>query len=312
MRDAAAHIASDGQGAPLPAAVAADRAAASRFTSVSVTYNSAEIIGAALRALPEGVAAVVVDNASRDSIEAAVREARPDARLVRMERNLGFGAANNRGASEAATEFLLILNPDLRLRDGALAGLAAALDARADLAAVAPDLFRRHDGETGPVETHMLSGACMAVRRAAFEAVGGFDENIFLYFEDDDLSLRLRKAGWKIAEVPGLAVDHDGGSSTAPSEDSAAERAWLWGGACAYFAAKHADLPEGRKAARKIRSYRIRRWTNLVLLNFRGARHCARLAAGAAAVRRHGPATMRNNAFTGGPARWRGGAAQAA
>lgn len=63
-----------------------------------------------------------------------------------------------------------------------------------------------------------LSGACLLVRREAFEAVGGFDEAFFMYFEDVDLGRRLRSAGWENHYVPGAEVVHMGARST--SQDS--------------------------------------------------------------------------------------------
>jgi len=66
-------------------------------------------------------------------------------------------------------------------------------------------------------EAGWLSGACLLVRRAAFDQVGGFDEGYFMYFEDVDLGFRLGKAGWKNVYVPAAEVVHVGGHSTSTS-----------------------------------------------------------------------------------------------
>ncbi|GAA0999355.1 glycosyltransferase family 2 protein [Subtercola frigoramans] len=74
---------------------------------------------------------------------------------------------------------------------------------------------KSHSAQTEPVQSGWLSGACMLVRRAAFEQVGGFDDRFFMYFEDVDLGERIGNAGWKVLYVPTATVGHAGGTSTA-------------------------------------------------------------------------------------------------
>ena len=192
---------------------------------------------------------VVVDNASSDGSAAMLRESFPDCRLLALTGNVGFGAANNRAAEAAAGDQLLLLNSDAWLDDGALARLEAALAADPRLALAAPEL-RYPDGrrqfawapETGVFgealqmlrnrfERHgwahrtpprwlrpvlgpgWFSAACVLLRRTAFEAVGGFDERFFMYFEDVDLSRRIRLAGWRLASVDDAVAYHVKGGS---------------------------------------------------------------------------------------------------
>jgi len=65
----------------------------------------------------------------------------------------------------------------------------------------------------GPIDVSMVSGACMAIGREAFESLGGFDERYFMYFEDADLCRRVTAAGWPIRYLPKAEVDHIGGAS---------------------------------------------------------------------------------------------------
>lgn len=100
-----------------------------------------------------------------------------------------------------------------------------------------PDTFYKGP----PAQAEALAGACMMVRRAAFEALGGFDEGYFLYSEDVDLCRRIRDHGWEIWYVPGGKVEHfTGGSRRTPnplvvaeSHRSAARYARRWHGAAA-------------------------------------------------------------------------------
>jgi GT2 family glycosyltransferase len=195
---------------------------------------------------------VVVDNASADGSADAVENEFPEARLIRNRKNVGFSCANNQALREARAAYVLILNSDAELTPGALPALAALLDARPRLAAVGPRTLSA-DGTVqasfGPAltplaewrqrrlvrgvkrrdpvalaevaaragvehEPEWLSGSCLLARKAALDSIGGFDEGFFLYEEDVDLCLRLRRAGWNILFTPAAAVVHHLGRST--------------------------------------------------------------------------------------------------
>lgn len=217
-----------------------------------VNHNGGDVLPTCLRHLAEQQDdfhdIVLVDNASSDgSADAAGREAErlglDQMTLLRLESNVGFGAANNRAAEVAQGDRLLLLNSDAWPRSGCLPRLEKALDADPRLALAAPHLVYEDGspqfhwapttgvfGEAvqkarnlfeGQSWVHHLrfptrgwySAACVLQRRDAFEAIGGFDEEFFLYFEDVDLSLRLRDAGWKLRTVSGAEAVHMKGGS---------------------------------------------------------------------------------------------------
>ncbi len=196
---------------------------------------------------------VLADNGSTDgSVEQA--EHRPGVRLLRTGGNLGFGTAANRGAAviDPAAEFLLIVNPDVVLHPGSIDALVAS--ARRHPAAgtfgpaiLAPDgelypsarrlptlwlgaghaflgwiwptnpwtrEYRAENTEVCDRTAGWLSGSCLLVRRKAFEAIHGFDERYFMYFEDVDLGLRMQRAGWQNRYIPDAVVTHIGGHAT--------------------------------------------------------------------------------------------------
>jgi GT2 family glycosyltransferase len=224
---------------------------------IIVSYNSAAVLPGCLDAIPAGIPVVVVDNASADS-SAALAEAR-GATVLRQNLNLGFGTACNRGAAAAPGADLLFLNPDARPEAGALDRLAATLAAFPDAGAVGPllhgddgrpglrDGSPLHDRPTGPRLPlpegpccwPLLTGAALLVRRAAFDALGGFDEAIFLYHEDDDLSLRLRQAGWSLLVEPRARVFHEPARSSPPSFAAIRAREAHAARALRYVSAKH-------------------------------------------------------------------------
>ena len=245
-----------------------EAAAPHRVTLVTVAYNSMTVLPAMLASVPVGTPIVIVDNSPYADPALDALADRHGARLVRPGRNLGFGAGCNAGAAGAATEFLMFLNPDATLAPGALDALAMALDANPHAVAANPRIadasgraaFKRRSvllprrawlppGWPGSDrEVPVLSGAALFVRRVAFEAVGGFDPVIFLYHEDDDLSLRLARECGALLFVRGALATHQGGTSTERSPATAAFKARAMGESRVYAARKH-GLPLPRALA---------------------------------------------------------------
>ncbi|MCY1128189.1 glycosyltransferase family 2 protein [Frigidibacter sp. RF13] len=230
-----------------------------RTTIVSVCHNSLAVLPAMLASVPVGMPVVLVDNASADP-EGVERYASPvGARVIRNPDNRGFGVACNIGASEANTEFVMFLNPDAALEPGCIAAVEEAMDRFPRASALNPRIleadgrpyFKRRSvllprRERMPRgwpeadrEVTVLSGAALMVRRADFEAVGGFDPKIFLYHEDDDLSLRLRAERGPLMFIRSAAVRHAGGGSSPRSAEMAAFKAWHMGRSRVYAARKH-------------------------------------------------------------------------
>jgi N-acetylglucosaminyl-diphospho-decaprenol L-rhamnosyltransferase len=223
------------------------------FSVVTVTHNSGDVVLEMVAALPEAAELVLVDNASSDGVAGRVRALRPSAVVLELSTNDGFGAGCNVGARAASGEVVIFLNPDCRPRPGALEALARAaaespgsvfgptlLDADGVLRHQlrrrsrpsheilelmpswrrwAPDRARRdlpaHDprySDGGDVA--YLQGACLAVDRDRFLAVGGFDEDFFLYSEEETLCETLVRAGGRCVYLPQAVVEHVGATST--------------------------------------------------------------------------------------------------
>ena len=234
---------------------------------VVVAWRSAATLPACLASVvgdPAVASVTVVDNASPD--ESASVAAALGARVVEAGRNVGFGAGCNLGAAGGAAPYVLLLNPDAAVAAGTVAGLAAVLDADPRAAAVASEVgddhvrrrfprvwraplepglagrlderwYRRHPGRA----VDWLSAAVLLVRRSALEEVGGFDERYFLYWEEVDLAVRLRRAGWELRWVPGLPAAHAAGGS------GGGRPAWAAG--LVRWAGDHARRPRLLRAA---------------------------------------------------------------
>ncbi len=201
-------------------------------TAISVAYHSKAELAVMAATLPPGVPLVVVDNAAEPGLADWATE--HGVRLIAPQQNLGFGAACNLGAAGVDSAFLFFVNPDVRLELDCLESLVAAAARLPDGAAFGP-LLRMPSGACGfkrrsaiapadrfapvglpdaPCKVPVLEGSALLIRRAAFEAVGGFDPKIFLYFEDDDLSLRLRARVGPLYLVPEAVARHRPGTSS--------------------------------------------------------------------------------------------------
>lgn len=206
-----------------------------RVTIVTVSHNSAPMLASMLPSVPPGTAVIVVDNGGEDDTAAVA--ARFGAALVRLHRNLGFGRGCNAGAARAGTEFLFFVNPDAVLEPGCVERLVGAADAHPEAPAFNPRIvnpsgrveYKRRSillpaseavarGVPSAVAAiPALAGGALFCRRAAFERVGGFDPAIFLYHEDDDLAIRLRRACGPVLFVPDAVVRHRAGHSSGRS-----------------------------------------------------------------------------------------------
>jgi N-acetylglucosaminyl-diphospho-decaprenol L-rhamnosyltransferase len=201
---------------------------------------------------------IVVDDASRDGTEQALREHFADrVSIVGLAGHRGLAHALNAGAKLGESEFVLFLNNDVLAVDGAVGALSAALIEAPNAASsggrlVDPDTRRTQAGYqprdipglaallvrvcglegrwpsnpwtgrhlTAPMDDRgvqptdrQLAGSCLMIRRAALEAVGGWDERYWFWYEDVDLALRLRSCGAALY-VPEAIFEHLGGAST--------------------------------------------------------------------------------------------------
>lgn len=181
---------------------------------------------------------IVIDNASSDDSLARAKESALDFRLIEAGANVGFAAGNNRAAREATGEWLAFLNPDAYAAADWLENLMAGADrypwadafGSAQLDAADPtkidgagDAFHilgvpyrslcGRPADRLPAADEECFAPCAAAalyRRAAFEALGGFDERFFCYSEDVDLGFRLRLAGGRCVQLSGARVLHEG------------------------------------------------------------------------------------------------------
>jgi GT2 family glycosyltransferase len=179
---------------------------------------------------------LLVDNASTDGSVEQVRACWPQVRVVEAESNLGFAAGNNLGIQRSRGRHLVLLNNDTRVRPGWLRALVDVVEHDSKVGAVTsklvfmetPDRIQNagslilSDGSGGdrgtgqldrgqfdrPEEVFAACGAAMLLSRSMLDDVGLLDPTFFAYYEDTDLSWRMRLRGWRIVYEPRAVVEH--------------------------------------------------------------------------------------------------------
>lgn len=232
---------------------------------IVVSHNTRDLLRACLASVMRAstevadVRTFVIDNASGDASAGLVRGEFPAAELIALDENIGFGPANNRGVRAGSGDYLLFLNSDAELKDGALRALVSFLDQHPNCVAVGPrldypdgqfqlscrrfptllrgfwntaGLQRRFpnlpamqmwltEGEhVSGAKVDMVSGACFLMRRDYLESIGGFDENLFLYEEEMDIMLPARRQRREVCFCAEARVIHHHGASSGEREAS--------------------------------------------------------------------------------------------
>ncbi len=195
------------------------------FDVCFVTYNSEKWLRgcvaafAALNYEKTSVRLYFADNSSSDGTVECLRKLQKEHEgvfgafeVIETGENLGFGAGSNRAAQAGNGDYVFLCNVDTEIHADALTNLQKAI-AEADEGFAAFELRQfpyEHPKFYNPItlEVTYASGACFVLRRDVFEALGGFDESLFMYAEDVDLSWRVRLAGHRIRYVPSAIIQH--------------------------------------------------------------------------------------------------------
>lgn len=227
-----------------------------------INYNTSDLLQECLHSiLVQNVdEIVVVDNASADCSVEMMKAEFPSIPLIALGKNLGFGAASNRGIKACSSEQIVLLNADTRMNSGSIQALRNYLEDHPQAAIIGPRILNPDRTlQTScfhfPTPLHIflyisglyrwiprlpvlkqrslqkmttesarpvpwILGAALAFRRETFEGLGGFDENFFMYFEEVDICYRLFSQGKQIHFVPEAEIIHVGGGSTTQTRAS--------------------------------------------------------------------------------------------
>lgn len=230
------------------------------MTAIIVSWNSAPDLPRCIASLPPD-AAVVVDNASADDSVSVARDL--GAEVIELPTNIGFAAAVNEGLSRATTPYVLLLNPDVTVGPGTIERCVSTLELDPTIGVVGPNT-RLPDGRPEPPaarrdrsavqilveslglvhlsrafdlqmvrdrtrsqDVEAINGAFMLMRTDVVRGIGGLDETVFMYLEDQDLCRRVRDAGYRVRFVANAHAVHGNGTSTARGSERQQARAYM-------------------------------------------------------------------------------------
>ena len=228
---------------------------------IIVNWNTKDLVCQCLDSLYQKVKKIemeifVVDNGSMDGSGAAVRERFPEVNLIENPINLGFAKANNQAMRLSKGKYLLLLNPDTQIKEGAIERLFSFMNAHPEAGIVGAQLLNSDGSKQNsianfpslatellnktllrwffpekfpgkerdyldPIKVDSVIGACMMVKRNAVEQVGLLDEEYFLFLEETDWCYRMKRAGWEIYHIPQAEIFHFQGKSAGAEKEKA-------------------------------------------------------------------------------------------
>jgi len=221
---------------------------------ILVNYNGADVLIDCLNSLEKFIPRdnceiIIVDNNSQDKSVDILNDKYPHIKLIKLPKNVGFGAGNNAGAKVAKGEFLFLLNTDTILESNILAHLIELMSENSDVGIIGPKLLfpdgsfqisfspeisikgefaarKLHKNAENENKLHIIEqdfqdiqevdivvGAAFFIRADLFNLLGGFDEKFFMYFEESDLCQRVRTKGYKVLYTPHVSLIHIRGYS---------------------------------------------------------------------------------------------------
>mgnify|MGYP002633811425 CR=1 FL=1 len=216
-----------------------------KVSAIVVNWNGKDVLSECLQSLLkqeyEDLEIWVSDNGSEDGSQAMLKESFPSVHLLENGKNLGFGSAVNRALEKAQGDYFLFLNNDLELNSDCVMQLVNLLESDKAIGAAIPKILYHRDAQenspnasaainsfgvvvnyTGVAYPNLVGqqdendlpltetacGGTFMFSREVYEQVGGFDEDLFLYHEDHDLSWRIRLGGWKLMVTPKSVCSH--------------------------------------------------------------------------------------------------------
>ena len=224
---------------------------------VVVCYKSSLALKSLLLSIPKESEVILVDNSKdQETKEIAISY---DCVLIENKENIGYGSACNLGAEKASGSYLLFINPDSELNPGTLDELIKATDRYPNASAFNPKIIDRTGKQnfkrrsvllpksewmskkfpTFDKDVSVLSGAAIFIKKEKFLQIKGFDEKIFLYHEDDDISIRLKNKIGNLMYIHNAVITHIGGSSSSRDESIAKIKGYHMGRSRVYAQKKH-------------------------------------------------------------------------
>mgnify|MGYP001343745872 CR=1 FL=1 len=221
------------------------------ITFIIVSFKSEKVIDDCLKSLPKNSKIIVIENSNNYNLKKSL-ELKYDNIEVLISENNGMGASNNLGILKSETKFAYVLNPDVKFKKDTFENLIVAATKITDFAILTPinsdikfpnfKISRQNKNiNDNIISVDSIDGFSMLINKEKFINQKFFDENIFLYLENDDLCKRVKKSGQKIFVIKNSIIDHKGSSSSSIKNDPEFEylRNWHWMWSKYYYNKKH-------------------------------------------------------------------------
>ena len=217
------------------------------ITFIIVTYKSENIIQNCLNSLPKNSKKIIIENSNNNKLEKDLKSKYDNIEVI-MSNNIGMGAGNNLGLKACKTNYAFVLNPDTKLYSETLSSFIRALDSVSEFTLASP----LNDNKNFPnykkpisfininkniLSVESIDGFSMLFNLRKFKDQIFFDENFFLYLENDDICLRIKKKNEYIYVVTDSLINHKGGINK--NEQFEYLRNWHWMWSKFYFNKKH-------------------------------------------------------------------------
>ena len=222
---------------------------------IIVSYKSDYVIENCINSIHSEIEIVVVDNSNNHQLKEKIETKYKNVKYILSKENLGMGAGNNLGIKNVNKDFVLILNPDVTLEKSSIDEMIIASQEIENFGIIAPlsdkseypnyTLKKMNDFDPiKPFKVKSVDGYAMLLNLKKLKKLNGFyffDENFFLYLENEDLCLRLEKNDENIYIVPKSKIHHLGGKAVDPKYKNEIEylRNWHWMWSKFYFNKKH-------------------------------------------------------------------------
>ena len=224
------------------------------LTIVIVTFKSEKVIHQCLQSINQNIPTIIVENSNNIKFKEELEKKYENLKCILSKSNIGMGSANNIGIKSAETDYVLILNPDVILEANTLDEIFLASKKILKFSILSPissdtdfpnyGMFngnKKFENKNTPFEVDYVDGFAMLLNKSKFKNQFYFDENFFLYLENNDLCLRVKKDGGSIFVLPNAKIRHGGAKGVDPKFKYEIElsRNWHWVWSKFYFNKKH-------------------------------------------------------------------------
>jgi N-acetylglucosaminyl-diphospho-decaprenol L-rhamnosyltransferase len=230
------------------------------LTIVIVTFKSEKVIHECIKSIGKETKIIVVENSHNPEFKKEIEKKYENIECIISAENLGMGKGNNLGISLTTTDYVLILNPDVVLEKSTIDELFIALNKISDFAILAPisdnedypnykinNVEQVLDVKQSAFEVESVDGFAMLINKKKmnkimnFKSQNYFDENFFMYLENDDLCKRIKNTNEKIFIIPKAKINHLGGKAVNSKykKEIESSRNWHWIWSKFYFNKKH-------------------------------------------------------------------------